>query len=491
MQPRTDQLDRACGVLLGQACGDALGVPYEGGPPRGDDTDAVMKGGGYGPYDPAEWSDDTQMALCIATVSASGTNLTSTEALDEIAHNFIEWQLRGATDIGIQTAAVLSQARGGREGAAERCVTAARQYAQRHRDSAAGNGALMRTSIVGLTRLQDREHTAEAARLVAELTHADPLALEACILWSEAVRVAVTEHRLDIAGGLDLLPARRRDRWAKWIEEAEDRDFRTFRHNGFTVTALQAAWATIRQTPVPVEDPAAGSFACQHLSQTLQNAIRIGHDTDTVAAIAGGLLGAYWGQSAVPLQWVRELHGWPELRARDLTRLAWLTARQGECDSDGWPLIQHLRYGGLAQPAVRHPLDEGVFLGTEITSDQDATAIVSLFRRGLGDVPFQGIAPENHVEVRLIDSDDTKANPNLAFALNDTAALVKQLRDEGHTVLVHCVRAEQRTPSVAVAYAVHLGASADAARHEIATALPHSRRRGRLWECAADSANKA
>ena len=491
MQPRVDQLDRACGVLLGQACGDALGVPYEGGPPRGDDTDAVMKGGGYGPYARAEWSDDTQMALCIATVSARGANLTTTEALDEIAHNFLEWQLGGATDIGIQTAAVLSQARGEREGAAERCVTAARQYAQRHRDSAAGNGALMRTSIVGLTRLQDREHTAEAARLLAELTHADPLALEACVLWSEAVRVAVREHRLEITGGLDLLPPRRRDRWATWIEEAEDRDFRTFRHNGFTVTALQAAWATIRQTPVPPEDPVAGSFACQHLSQTLQNAVRIGHDTDTVAAIAGGLAGAYWGQSAVPLQWVRELHGWPELRARDLARLAWLTARQGECDSAEWPLIEHLGYGGLAQPAVRHPRDEGVFLGTEITSDQDATAIVSLFRRGLRDVPFQGIAPENHIEVRLIDSDDTRANPNLAFVFNDTAALVKQLRDEGHTVLVHCVRAEQRTPSVAVAYAVRLGATADEARREIAKALPHSRQRGRLWECAAGSASTA
>ena len=140
---------------------------------------------------------------------------------------------------------------------------------------------------------------------------------------------------------------------------------------------------------------------------------------------------------------------------------------------------------------MRHPQDEGVFLGTEITSAQDATAIVSLFRRGLGDVPFQGIAPENHVEVRLIDSDDIRANPNLAFALNDTAVLVKQLRDEGHTVLVHCVRAEQRTPSVAVAYAVHLGASAEEARRKIVEALPHSRRQGRLWECAADCARKA
>ncbi|HOT24042.1 MAG TPA: ADP-ribosylglycohydrolase family protein, partial [Thermoleophilia bacterium] len=61
-----EQLDRAAGVLLAQACGDALGVPYEGRPPGAVDGPPVMKGGGLGPYEPAEWSDDTEMALCIA-----------------------------------------------------------------------------------------------------------------------------------------------------------------------------------------------------------------------------------------------------------------------------------------------------------------------------------------------------------------------------------------------------------------------------------------
>ncbi len=39
--------------------------------------------------------------------------------------------------------------------------------------------------------------------------------------------------------------------------------------------------------------------------------MRGGYDTDTVAAIAGGLLGAAYGASAVPLQWRHLLHGWP------------------------------------------------------------------------------------------------------------------------------------------------------------------------------------
>jgi ADP-ribosylglycohydrolase len=52
----------------------------------------------------------------------------------------------------------------------------------------------------------------------------------------------------------------------------------------------------------------------------LERAIRGGGDTDTVAAIAGGLLGAAFGAAAVPAH--DELHGWPDLTGDDLVRLA-------------------------------------------------------------------------------------------------------------------------------------------------------------------------
>ncbi len=262
----------------------------------------------------------------------------------------------------------------------------------------------MRTSIVGLTALDDRDQTARSARLVAELTHADPLAGDSTVLWSEAVRVAVLERRLDLGGGLDLIPAERRARWAGWIREAETEAPATFTPNGFTVTALQAAWAAITQTPVPDDAPDRGSYPCLHLQDALHAAVRIGNDTDTTAAIAGGLLGAYWGQSAIPLSWVRKVHGWPGRRARDLVRLAALTATGGLSDTKGWPDAETVAYGELARPAVRHPMDDGVLLGTENAIGHHATAIISLFRRGVLDVPFGDVKPEDHVEVRLVDS---------------------------------------------------------------------------------------
>lgn len=322
--------DRAQGVLLAQACGDALGVHYEfGTPPRGE---AKMLGGGLGPYAPGEFSDDTQMALCIAQVAATGADLRTAEALDGVAAAFEDWLRRGASDVGNTTGAVLRDAarRTGRP--AERLTAAARAYAART-GHGASNGALMRTAVVGLSDLADRTATAEAARAVAGLTHADPLAGDACVLWCEAVRVAVAERRLDARAGLDLLPAERREQWAGWIAEAEKPDAAPrLWDNGFVVTAFQAAWHAIATTPVPPEDTDAGSHPRRHLQDTLHAAVRIGGDTDTVAAIAGGLLGAYWGASAVPDPWRQKVHGWPGVRADDLTALGLATARGGRPD---------------------------------------------------------------------------------------------------------------------------------------------------------------
>src|SRR5687768_15209969 len=107
-----------------------------------------MKGGGYGPWEPGEWTDDTQMALCIAEEAATG-------ALDpmKVGDRFIAWAKGGAKDVGIQTRAVLSDANSGSD-LAER----ARKYFERIPNDAAGNGSLMRTAPVALASLgQDEE----------------------------------------------------------------------------------------------------------------------------------------------------------------------------------------------------------------------------------------------------------------------------------------------------------------------------------------------
>lgn len=83
-----------------------------------------------------------------------------------------------------------------------------------------------------------------------------------------------------------------------------------------------------------------------------------------------------------------------------------------------------------------------------------------------------------------MDSEDPADNADLGFILRDAADAVRGLRAEGKTVLLHCVAAHQRTPSVAVAYAVLLGHDPDQARRDVIAALPHTRGSVRVWEQA-------
>ena len=96
--------DRIEGVLLGAACGDALGVPYEfGSAPLGRGEVPRMIGGGLGPYAPGEWSDDTQMAVVIAQVAAEHGLRDGRRARPGRRWGWLAWLRGGASDVGNQT----------------------------------------------------------------------------------------------------------------------------------------------------------------------------------------------------------------------------------------------------------------------------------------------------------------------------------------------------------------------------------------------------
>jgi len=427
------QLDRAVGALLGAAAGDALGVPYEfGSRTLGPDEPAQMLGGGLGGIAPGQWSDDTEMACAIAEVAATGADLRSEDALERVAQRFLDWYATSPPDVGVQTRHVLSRTGPG-AGAAGR-MRAVSQELHTRTGRTAGNGSLMRTSPVALGHLGDPAAIAEAARAVSELTHVDPMAGDACALWCIAIDHAVWTGQLDLRVGLRHVdPA-----WAELVEEAERREPSEFAgSNGWVVAALQAAWSTIVRS--------------RTFEQTVQTAVHAGGDTDTVAAIAGGLAGAAYGASTIPGRWRRVLHGWPGLRSRDLGRLAVLASRSGRPDREGWPNVARMpSYLGSRTTTVPHPDDPGVLLGAVgALRPGVADAVVSLCRLGRQEAPVTA-DPHDHVEVWIIDKEH--ANNALPLVLADTAATVKQLRDEGKTLFLHCVHAHTRTPVVAAAY---------------------------------------
>lgn len=375
------QLDRVEGVLLGQAVGDAMGAPYEPGDIPFTGTPELL-GGGFGDYAPGEWSDDTQMSLYIARVAATGADLTSREALDEIARGFCRWvALDGASDVGVQTRRVLGAVVDSRDepGIAARMRAAAADLDAATRRTG-GNGALMRNGIVGLTRLDDRWATAASARAVAELTHADPLAGDCCVIHAEMIRSAVMGPPwrggpLPAAAAamraLDLIPAERRNYWRDLFDGGILSDSRCLEPpsgDGFTVHALGHATLALAfvnrvltdrtarpagpsgrgEAPTDGEAPAGKPRSARtradrmdhadradRMGRILVRALEASEDKDTVAAIAGALAGSHLGASALDPAWVEAIHGLPrrpdgaERRARDLRELARATALSG------------------------------------------------------------------------------------------------------------------------------------------------------------------
>jgi ADP-ribosyl-[dinitrogen reductase] hydrolase len=180
------------------------------------------------------------------------------------------------------------------------------------------------------------------------------------VLWCMAIRHAVLTGQLDVRIGLEHIDSERRKLWALRIDEAErSRPSGFTANNGWVVAALQAAWSAIVTTPVPVEDPAAEVFRVDHLRLALEAAIRGGGDTDTVAAIAGGLLGAAYGVSPVPSHWRLALKGWPGLNTRGLVRLAERIIDKGDVARFD---TNYGAWRGVPTP-VRHPHDDIVWIG--------------------------------------------------------------------------------------------------------------------------------
>jgi ADP-ribosyl-[dinitrogen reductase] hydrolase len=301
--------DRIKGVLLGQAAGDALGAGYETGK-QVPATGATMCGGGYG-FEPGEWTDDTQQAICVAQ------GMSDTGRVGQL---LLKWYEGKPKDVGAQTSRIMSAAWNGSNLLAVSRAYAVQQESQPRPAGwypGTGNGSLMRTGPACLPFLGDRDAIAKSAREISDLTHADVWSGDACVLWSLAIDRAIETGEAwalaDMDSGLELIPVERRAYWAARIAEAMNESPGSFaKGNGSAVGAFMAALCAV--------------MSCIDLEEGLQLAVAAGGDTDTVAAIAGALLGAIYGASAVPEQWREKLHGWPGIHAAGLERLALDTA---------------------------------------------------------------------------------------------------------------------------------------------------------------------
>lgn len=455
----TDRQRRVAGALIGSVVGDALGAPFEFGAPgqfsrrfpeaaRGVATE--MCGGGG--WRPGEWTDDTQMALLVAL------SLIEHDGLDEpdLFDRFRRWLAAGPRDVGNQTRAVLGAGQPWADAAAAHFASGA---------PAAGNGSLMRTTPAAIWfARRGREATMDAARRISALTHGDPAAGEGCAVFHELVRVALDGDD-PLAALPDLLaqvPEPHRARWATVLADDWDPSQATESNGAVWPTLGSAVWAL-------------------RVSSTFEEAMRrvidLGGDTDTVAAVTGGLVGAVFGITGIPMRWTSAVHG--ELPGfdnpiRHLGDLHWLAARL-----DGGRKPPH--EPPLTVDIPPREVVEGVWaadLDGARASDREF-AVVSLCRTG---------GRFGHAIQRFAYLSDDDKNTDVHQVLDDVLDDITALRLDGRKVLVHCVGGASRTGLVLRAWLMReRGMSADEATQHVAQRWPHLG----LWNDSFDQALRA
>jgi ADP-ribosylglycohydrolase len=263
--------DRARGVLIGGAVGDALGAPVEFEPAArivGRRQDLFeLPGGGIFDWAPGEFTDDTQMAIVLARhLGSHGTVMQP-----ELAREFANWA-GGAKDVGSQTRAVLSAVA---SGASWRAGVALLP------PTAAGNGSLMRVAPVALAA-RSREQAVALARAQSEITHPNEVCLDACGVFAALLWSALETGVADYAGALDVAAT-------VPVEQCilrSEADAPAPKVSGWVLHTLTGALWAVR---------GADCYA-----DAIWRAVCLGEDADTVAAVAGALAGALWGASSIP-----------------------------------------------------------------------------------------------------------------------------------------------------------------------------------------------
>ncbi|MEU4877884.1 ADP-ribosylglycohydrolase family protein [Streptomyces sp. NPDC021608] len=307
--------DRAVGCVVGSAVGDALGAPFEFGPqgafsarfPRAGHGAEMCGGGGW---DPGEATDDTQMAVLVGeSLLACGGLLPA-----DVFRRFRRWAAAEPKDIGLQTEAVLASGDPWDSAAALHFQTSQR---------AAGNGSLMRaaTSAVYFAS-HGRAATMDAARRLAALTHGDRAAWEGTAVFHELVRTALTgaDPLAAIGETLEEVHPGHRERYAAVLAPDWHPDLAT-EFNGAVWPCLGSAVWALRTT------------SC--FEDAVRAAVDLGGDTDTVAAVTGGLAGAVHGIDGVPERWTAALHSPLPGHGDRVLRLPELVALAGELHDEG------------------------------------------------------------------------------------------------------------------------------------------------------------
>lgn len=303
MQKKNMWLDGIMGLVVA----DALGVPAEFMSREELRKHPVTGMRGYGTYNlPAgSWSDDSSMALATLDSLKNGYDLK------DMMDKFAEWMTTGAYapfsevfDIGGTCRLAIHNYLA--DGDVTRCGATS--------ESSNGNGSLMRILPVCLYLYEKQkaeslpdEEVISMIHDVSALTHGHVRSKIACGLYFFLVRSI-----LENAGSLTDALQKGLDEGFAYYEKSEETaeelrkytricDLETFKNlpeeeiesSGYVVASLEAALWCLEKS--------------ESYAEATLRAVNLGKDTDTVAAIAGGLAGLYFGYAGIPEEWLKEI----------------------------------------------------------------------------------------------------------------------------------------------------------------------------------------
>ncbi len=286
------------GCLLGTAIGDALGLPYENlSPARGrrlwGEPEHYRLWFGRGMT-----SDDTDHTCMVAeawwAAQGDGVNLEHFVAILE--QSLKRWLLTFPAGIGKAT-----------------LYAGIRSWLKRTPSGvmSAGNGAAMRSSILGVLAEDDATLT-HAVTLSSQLTHRDARAVRAALLVARAARWGLHNDPDFVAFWQACQHHIERDdellMWGKKVGSSLLQPSLEFAREHFPKGVSGYAYHT-----VPMALHLCFSRDPRDIVLTLQDAVRCGGDSDTLAAITGGIAGAWLGARLGAREDVREVLE-PQLR---------------------------------------------------------------------------------------------------------------------------------------------------------------------------------
>lgn len=281
--------------IFGFIVGDAMGVPVEFCTREERKIDSIEEMRAYGTYHQpyGTWSDDTSLTLCLLE------NITEEYSLDKLAEKFIKYYMNGyltpygeVFDIGNATRVAIEKMIKG-----ENPVECGGNTEMDN-----GNGSLMRVlPLAYYLKEMPPMKKIKIIENVSSLTHAHNLAKLACIIY--------VEYAINLIKGNNKSDAYRQT--INFIDKYCYEDYKDEIYNFRRI--LDGNIAYLREEDINstgyVVDTLEASFwafiTTNDYKEAILKGINLGGDTDTIAAIIGGMAGIFYGISSIPDTWLQ------------------------------------------------------------------------------------------------------------------------------------------------------------------------------------------